>query len=916
MARPTKSFEGVDYSAVEVKRDGLGRTYFSERAGTSPRAVRFGKLQMKVLKGHVRFDTPLQAFAASLILFDGIATRKSIIPALAAAPLIYQWRNRAQLEWPYMDGRIDRRILSGFSTDFIKSLPEEISHRYASDNLMLVARTIYPGAPDPIGTLLGDAQAWLLDVLPGALLGHVLGTNPQAALPRTALAREVRKEALSLDVAQVEGMGSEALGFALDAYFEAPETTGSAWLVDELVVICRRNAKFAEADDKRRMLQALLHLSHKAVQCDAISALILAWTADLVESGTRLAPDIHPGTVGSYVRLVAQALRNHLLGYSVSELSDEQFAEVYQRIVAGVSDGQKRNARSALSSWHAFLIRWLNAPPLKVSLYDPKDDAVPRANIIWPHEMDMIEEWLDHASMDKRLREQLVVAFAIARHVRIRAGELFRLRLHSIQDIDDTLTIEVCPLFRDGRLKTASARRSLVVNDHLSSNLILDWKACRKKEGALGEDLLFGDPHKPERIYQQGKYYVLINKILKAVSGDREVSLHTLSHTWISGRIHAALMSNEREIDIDPLDEIAVRAGHMTVQTSLDHYFHLFEKPIRHRLDAALAKIKLTSADAARLSGVAATALRARASYRKADCHAIYWEAIFAQHEKSDFPCVAEKIATYRAESPATLSVSHMTRFADVLHALGDIAEGKPLHVVASRCGRNADWAERIALMAAEVLRDLPALPNDRLNIRSGLTTAQAAVALNKLGTIHQTGFDYSRVGQPKYSGLLAHLDRACFDEQMQVTLDAWQRCHAGLYLRLDDSVDARTILAFLHSSNVASDQLAISIQSANPEYPSPEERALAADLVLPFTRCFGVSAMLNWTKRRGGRPRSFLIWSSVPLVADGDPAGAATSLTGFNAIMLAAAVHQAMQGVETASSGTGRMSSTKNCHA
>ncbi len=891
MANPTRIFENADPRSLDVKRDNLGRTYFSEHAETSRRAVRLGKLQLRVLKGHVRFDTPLDAISASMVLFDAIATRRNVVLALIASTKWYEWRKRVHLEWPGINGRIDRRILSSFTTKLLKDLPEEVSHRSAMESIMSAARTLYPGAADPLGAFLGDAQAWLLDALPGALLGQVLGTNPQAALPRSALVREVRKEALVLQAGTADGVGGEALGNALDAYFDAMTTAGSAWLVDKLVAICRRNTRLGEASDKHRMLLALLDLTHKARQSDAGSALILAWAIDLVESGTRLAPDIHPGTVESYVRLVAQALRNHFHGLDVGDLDSEGFAEMYRRIISGISDGQKRNARSALSSWHAFLMRWLNSPPLKESLYDPLDDVAPRANVIWPHEMDLIEEWLDHASMDDRLRGQLVVAFTIARHVRIRAGELFSLRLHNIQFIDGTLTVEVCPLIRDGSLKTPSARRTLVIDDHLSSRLILDWKECRKKEGALGEDLLFGDPHKPERVYLRGKFYVCINRFLKAVTGDRDVSLHSLSHTWISHRICAALVRTGSEIDIDRLDVIAVEAGHKTVQTSLDHYFHLFEEPIRHHLDVALAKIRLTSADAAQLSGVSATALRARASYRRADCQTVYWEAIRARTAFVLGRSVSDGIATSPAVRPAELSVRHPMRFADVLYALEDISGGKPLYVVASRSARGAGWAERVAQAAVEALRDLPAISQEQLGIRRGLTAIQACLALQKLAATPKAGIDFPRTSQPKFSGLVLHLERLCFEESTQVTLGAWRHCHSGRYLRLDNAVDAGRIFALLHGAKVPPDQLAISIQAEDPDHPAAQERMHEAELALYFTRCFGVPTMCNWTKKRGGRPDSFLIWSSGPLVAGSAPAGAATSIAGFNAIMLAALV-------------------------
>lgn len=722
--------------------------------------------------------------------------------------------------------------------------------------------------------------------------------------------------ALVVQAGPAEGESDTALGVALDAYFATTVSAGSSWLVDELLEICKRNRKLKEREDKRRMLIGLLDLAYRAQQADAESAIVLAWTIDLVESGTRLTPDIHTGTVADYVRLIAQALRIHFQGIRLTDIKADEFQKIYEKIIAGISDGQKRNARSALSSWHVFIMHWLGVVPLKQSLYDPADDATPKANVIWPHEMDLVEEWLDHAVLDERLRGQLVVAFAIAKAVRIRAGELLYLRLLNVQAVDRTLTIEICPLLRDGRLKTASARRTMVVEDHMAAQIILDWKECRRKEDALGEDLLFGDPHQADRIYQFGKFYVIINQILKAVTGDREASLHTLSHTWISDAIDAALMAADGSIDINRLDEIAVSAGHKTVQTSLDHYFHRFEEPIRRYLDIALAKIKLTSDDAARLSGVTATALRARASARKVGSHVVYWEAIRARAVDIRRPNVADGIATASAIRLPALSVRRTPRFSDVLHALEDIAAGRPLDVVASRGGRCVEWAGRVALAAIEVLRDLPAVARGQIDIRRGLSPAQAALALRAVGNEQKPGIDFSRARQPKYLDLIAHLEQVPFDEFTGVMLDAWQRCYAGRYLALADAVAAGHVFSLLAKAKVAPVQLAISISTANPDHPDEEKLTHEAELSMHFGRCFGLPAIFDWKAKRGGKPAAFLIWSSVSLTVGCNPVGAATSITGFNAIMLAASVHAALVAEDGSRARRGHQSSRGSGHA
>ena len=529
--------------AIEARRECFGRTRFLPTEVTSIRSARFATTQIRVLRGHAEFPDSLSTQAAYLLLFDGIATRSDWISALVAMATIYEWQGNACLDWIRKDGRQDRRVLSVLTTRHESELPA-VDVREAELSIRKAAEVLYPRHEEPVKVMLGDAQAWLLETLPGALLGHVLGTNPQVALSRTALARQATGKALAVPKSgESDTDGATALGLALEAYFQPRQGDGTGWLVDELVKICHRKKNLLEWADKRRMLTACMELARCAERADSISTLILAWAIDLIESGTLREADIHPGTIEKYVRLAASSLRIHLQDKKMESLSARAFAEIYEKALAGVSDGQKCITASALSSWHSFLVCWLDVPSLEKSLYDGIDEILPRANAVWPHEVELIRGWLSDAPIDERLREQVKVALEIAMAMRIRASELFHLRLRNLRRINDALEIEVCPMLRDGRLKSSSARRVVEICDLRARDLVLAWITRREKEDALGEDLLFGDPHRPQQTYRLGLFYVMINQLLKAVTGDREVSLHTLSHTWISSRIHDALVA-------------------------------------------------------------------------------------------------------------------------------------------------------------------------------------------------------------------------------------------------------------------------------------------------------------------------------------------------------------------------------------
>ncbi len=886
----------LEPGSLRTISDRVGRTHFRPTSATSAHVAEFGRTQLRMIKGTIAFSSPLEEVAARLLCFDGVATRQDLPLALMAACNIYRWREHPCVEWKRPDGRLDRRILSALTAQAILRLPpQSIAYTEACAAIHDMARVIYPRHADPLKTVFSTGQAWLFENLPGVLFAHAISTNPLTALPRSTLARDVSQ--MLVLKPQLEPLGDlsdsdQALGCAWDAFFSAPKALGSGWLIDRLITSVAVNPNLSAHDNKRRAMNRCLELAHEATHADRISTLLLAWAIDLIESGTIQKSNIQPKPIYEYVRLAAPTLREKFLNQDPRELDSKQFGSLYTELIEEAMPGNRKNLASALSSWHRFLMRWLDVPALGTSVH--RDiDVLPCANLLWPHEQARILDWLGSSTMDERLRAQIRIAMLIATNLRIRASELFTLRLRSVREYMGDTELEICPLPRDGRPKTQSARRVQPLIDPSVRQEITEWVEQRRAEGAAGEDLLFGDPYHSSRVYRKGQLYVAINRLLKTATGDPDVSLHTLSHTWISQAVRQALLNGESSAAVNPLDVIATYAGHMTVQTSLESYSHLFEEALRHYVDTALSQLRISSADAARWVGVSGAALRQRKATAGVIGPSKYWTAILSQNSGTSFSSVADGIDMATPQRPVWLDKSAIAGFETVLQVCADLAAGKPTAVVAMRCRQSEAWLAQLVLDAADLLRGFQAsrglFPSGRPTLKTALTV------LASLDEHRLSGFDFTRISQPKYALLRDYLGRVSISEPfIQAALAAWQQCYRGRYLILDDgghSPSPTTALAgLLQKSGVPVEQLAITVSTRDPHSPDHEDKVLEARLTESFLCHYRVPPMVDWKTPHPGRPKCYLTWSSTPLPESLSPASC--SIAGFNALMLAACLY------------------------
>jgi hypothetical protein len=885
---------------VLAYQDASARIHFRPTPETGRLAEGFRILQARFLRLEITPADPVVKLAMALALLEAILSPRELIKAIVASSQAYRHENHLVIEWTRDDMRRDRRYLSPITALCIESLAGiAVTEANARDAIAAAAALVFPKSATSVDELFRAAVSWAYESLPGALLGHVTGLAPFAAVSRSTLARQATGLALAAPHTPDghEDIADQVAGEAMDAFFQLRPHGGSAWLIAKLEEACTHDRNVAPYLNKRSMLLECQLLARRLDEADSMSALLVGWAADLVESGTRAEENLHPGTIHKYVRHIAMPLHTRVNGEEILEWKAEEFQECYSSIIGSAKPGNQGNTASALASWHAFLVRWLDVPMLRKRLHEDVAEPLPAANVIWPHERQRIHEWLAMAAGDERLLGQVSVATRIAGGGRIRARELFHTRLHNVRFYPNVVEVEVAPMIRDGKTKSPSGRRVLVYQDPDTQAVLRAWHARRIAEGALSTDFLFGDPHRPAKIYRLGSFYSMLNRLSKAATGDRTVSLHTWGHAWISTAVETALL-NVPAPDVDPLDVIATQAGHLSGITSIRHYSHHFERPLRHHIDQCLQAIPLSSGHAAFWSGVSRVALRQRSFSRQMPAQITYWDAIMGRALDKNVPHAETGISCHSPASPLAPNDQRMVTIDDVILATCDTAAGMDKATVALRSRQGEEWVGKLHNAMLAVLLRVTHLPRRS----SGQLHAVRDAIVMAIHDAHR-GFDFTRIDQPKYSPIRVALRRMPKDRARELAF-AWADCYSGPYISLIDPHAAGRLFDKLANIGVQRDRLALSI--ATSAGSSPDGAALAHEsiLQLAFLKAYQTHALVEYKLPRRGRPARYLIWSSSALDEHKTPAVAALSISGYNSLMFALTVYFELNNQEDGSIG------------
>ena len=379
----------------------------------------------------------------------------------------------------------------------------------------------------------------------------------------------------------------------------------------------------------------------------------------------------------------------------------------------------------------------------------------------------------------------------------------------------------------------------------------------------------------------------VLNQLLKAATGERDISFHTLRHTAISEKLTQCLQSSPL-VDINRLALVAVESGHSSLSTTFKSYFHTYEYGLRINLNEGLRRtVDVTSQMAERLVSAKAATIRKRAARCGLGIQEFVWQE-FAQGAISQgFDRVEQGFRMCAPIQPIqqhTLPPSITPTVA--LDALTELMAGASTASVASR------FAIPSALFAQSIEKFLTVChEHGRMAWPGGLGrrmvppgSVQQALELLRI--------DLRRARQVKYRALGSFLSNDVERDALRAVIRSWTSVHRGGYLHLDETGLAVDLYRFLNKSGVNPFNLRICIADSRIEGRfSVEVQTLLAVVCNDFANCFGQSPRVSSVQHRPGRPRCYLAWDA-PSDFGGNsseaPPSAGASVAGLHGWMLA----------------------------
>lgn len=877
-SRTTRSF----------RLDPSRRHHYIHRVDLGNACQRFEGFQTILLESGLQHLDGSTLVLGCLLAYDAVCTDLDLRSAYSACTNVIRWCDAVRVDW--LDGtRINARHLCAMTIIAIHNVQGWDSFEQAQAKLLqfLDNNPLLSSSPDRTSLtwddLLSDGLAWCQATLPPMLFGHVNQTSSLSALPRSALAREASRLALSSEPIE-SSVASTTTDTVYARAFEAAMLGKPAGMltggqfIRRLIQALRPPATGSKSTKRSAILDQLHVLAAEIDQVDEICALLYLHAVNLVESGTRSKSELAPTTPYDYIQSFAADFHAGASVLRLGDIAPEAYAGIFRNLLNGP---QKINSYRAagLKAFHLFLRAWWQAPALPGDVFRLDNDASVAANMVWPHELDRINEWLIKMEPN-RFASQLHCAFSIASSSMIRIGELRALRLKNVLDEGEHLTIELAREIRDGTEKTTEGRRRVFIHDQRAAKQIQNWYARRLEEKASSSDYLFGDPSDPSKLADSGKMYYWLNRLLKCASGDDSISLHSLRHSIASLRLDAILMSDV-EGEINPADTLANEAGHVGAHVTAVNYGHVFEAGLRRALDSGLLHLFHDYRVTSIWTGLGAEALRQRVHRAKSTAtrSTILASALETSAVKLQFPDSSAGFALEEPVNPLANLRPKPLRLNQILGILGDVAQGLSFQQVRLR----QDIDEELVRRAIELAGEFANTHGDPEMDMPDLLTLGVRSLRDNTGKLLGLTPDFARTSQSRWELLARAIDRMDSEVLSGATL-YWRRALVGTHLAVRPGTSLDSFINLLGQSGINSSLIALKISSPGASDGKVDEAVALAQATIRLH--FGRSVRQIAQSYRPGRPPIWLVIGSDPNTLTTD--GSANSMAGLHCCMLA----------------------------
>ena len=889
MAKPDKPPRALKTSLFA--RDPTRRTHFIHSAHLGTASRRFEAFQNWLLsEGHQTLDQSSLVLGC-LLSFDGLATDNDLRGAYAACTRAARWNNGLRIDW--LDGpRINARDVSVLTTLALQRVAQWPPFETAQSVLMQHVLCTPLGdafAKSSVPTwdqLRQDGMAWLQSTLPPIFYGHVSEAERMSALPRTALAREEQKLALKIeapDSPQDANSNDTAYARAFEAAMlgRPPSTLSGGQFLKKLTDALRPPVKGSIATKRSEILQALRLLAAEIDHVDEVSALLYLFALDLVENGTRRKSKLAPTTPYDYVQSFAMDFHAEASGLHLAGIEPKPYSQIYSKLLNATNTASYRVA--GLKAFHLFLRSWWTVPRLPLGVFGLEIDTPVAANMIWPHERKLLNQWLGEVE-PTRFTQQLGTGFAITGHAMVRISELMVLRLMNVIDEGDHLCIEIARKVSDGKEKSSEGRRRVFIKDAEAVAQIRAWRARRVEENASLSDYLFGDPSDPKKLADAGKMYFWMNRLLKTVTGDDSLSVHIQRHSIASHRF-VSISLDDRDYEINPIDELANEAGHAGGHVTTVNYCHLFEVGLRWSLDKGLHHLDLDYAAVSAWTQIPATTLRKRVSRSEAGSAArseILWGSLKEAAEKLQQPAISQSCAVVVPDNPLLALKPKALGYPQVVGLLSDIARGLSIAQTSLR----QDVKETIVVEAIKLVgafADRHGAPEPELGDQ--LTLGSKALRDGSGGLLGMRP-DFFRMAQARWTQLPSAFERG--DPWLLAeSTDYWQRTLCNEHVAVKPGPGWDKFVELLKEASINTSLMALK-WSINPASEADVLATLALAQATVRVK-LGSSVKQIQQAPRAGRPSIWLVIGSDAKLLSVD--GSGSSMTGLHCALISAHV-------------------------
>lgn len=821
-------------------------------------ASRFEAFQQLLLE--IELPTHIHLFL-SLFAFDGLRVG-DFKKAMLSKPLRYEgekiglgWIDEDDRQQRIQLGNISLKLLCGTDWALVQKLPLEcLAEHYWSCGTVELTLQMFTR----------DQATWFSEVASGPFMDHFQGIMPMTALSDDCYVRLQTKQALAA-VGDAEDITHEGAFYqSLEGWLEPLGNDENPNVVNEISELFKR----PKADDlqgyKSRKLQQCLDKLSDAIDAGPLTSLILAWLIHLLLNGTRSRPNAAINTIINYVGVLVEPIFLAFRRKDFEKWDLATFEEKYDGLISKVTPGSRKNMASAIQSWHHFLGGWLDAPPLKKKYHDEVPLSIPLANVLWPHEYELIQNWLAHASLDPRLGRYLKAMFNVAFRKRFRINELLKLRVGDVQILDNVVQINI-----RGTKSIYSKRRIDLDIDQFPE--FVELVRYRQNELASMGEYLFGDPNRIGKIYSLSKLYTCANHLLKCATGDVSIRFHTLSHTVVSSELILPLVGGTSSLT-NVLHQWASDFGHYSILTSSSEYMHRYEGPMRQTIDRGISGLNISYQVAEKWSDKSSSALRKQVSRSENDKKVVQWQSIFSSSCTVDVQHVSFNRKVSEPIPPAFLSNNVSINLSNILSIFSDVQKGLSLEI--------------IALRQSISMRDI----NDLLRIAkitlSNSSNSSVDFSFSTELVVHELQkFDWIWFAKPSIAKDESIIKIAQKHYRSFSTgIDAWLLLIKNGYLSLSDQLCADQFLKLLAQLSIPKNNLAIA-------YTNACDHQYLRMLQACFFEYFHLTVPTFEVRKRGGRPDSYLLLSSKKIFANAMPKSATLSTSGLNAVLFSIAV-------------------------